>query len=260
MKFELKTFQEEKRRELQNKLNAARLEFSRSGELQAIVLSSPTGSGKTITIGALLESLFEGDDEYPAQPQARVLWISDSPELNIQSRDKLLKACDTPDYDHLEVISSDTFDEEFLHAGVVYFINTQLLGKDKLLTQEGGDRRTFTFWRTIANTVRDYGNDLLLIIDEAHRGMGVSARERQARTTTVQKFIKGSSEDGLPPVPLILGMSATARNSRAPLARFRKCLDRIHAQTRRGGCAPCPGDSSPRRNSRAKHSQSNAVG
>src|SRR6266496_2032349 len=122
MKFELKTFQEEKRRELQNKLNAARLEFSRSGELQAIVLSSPTGSGKTITIGALLESLFEGDDEY-------------------------------------------------LHAGVVYFINTQLLGKDKLLTQEGGDRRTFTFWRTIANTVRDYGNDLLLIIDEAHRGM-----------------------------------------------------------------------------------------
>jgi len=126
MKFELKSFQEEKRRELQNKLNAAREEFSKSGELQAIVLSSPTGSGKTITIGALLESLFEGDDEYPAQPQARVLWISDSPELNIQSRDKLLKACDTPDYDDLEVISSDTFDEEFLRAGVVYFIDRGL--------------------------------------------------------------------------------------------------------------------------------------
>ena len=211
MKFELKSFQEEKRRELQNKLSAARDEFSKSGELQAIVLSSPTGSGKTITIGALLESLFEGDDDYPAQPEARVLWISDSPELNIQSRDKLLKACDTPDYDHLEVISSETFDEEFLRAGVVYFINTQLLGKDKLLTQEGGDRRRFTFWQTIANTVRDYGNDFLLVIDEAHRGMGLSARERQARTTTIQKFIKGSSEYGLPPVPLILGMSATTQ-------------------------------------------------
>ena len=36
--------------------------------------------------------------------------------MNIQSRDKLLKACDTPDYDHLEVISSDTFDEEFLRG------------------------------------------------------------------------------------------------------------------------------------------------
>src|SRR6266542_1479212 len=224
MKVELKSFQEEKRRELQNKLNAARDEFSRSGELQAIVLSSPTGSGKTITIGALLESLFEGDDDYPAQPQARVLWISDSPELNIQIRDKLLKACDTPDYDHLEVISSDTFDEEFLRAGVVYFINTQLLGKDKLLTQEGGDRRTFTFWRTIANTVRDYANDFLLIIDEAHRGMGVSARERQARMTTVQKFIKGSSEDGLPPVPLILGMSATTQRFDAVLGETQRTV------------------------------------
>src|SRR6266542_854878 len=191
MKFELKSFQEEKRRELQNKLNAARDEFSRSGELQAIVLSSPTGSGKTITVGALLESLFEGDDENPAQPQTRVLWISDSPELNIQSRDKLLKACDTPGYDQLEVVSSDTFDQEFLRAGVVYFINTQLLGRDKLLTQEGGDRRRFTFWQTVAKTVRHYGKDLLLIIDEAHRGMGVSTRERQARTTTVRKFIEG---------------------------------------------------------------------
>src|SRR5439155_8303540 len=169
-------------------------------ELLAIVLSSATGSVKTITTGELLESLFESDDDHSAQPEAHVLWISDSPELNIQSRDKLLKACDAPDYDHLEVISSETFDEKFLRAGVVYFINTQLLGKDKLLTQQGGDRRHFTFWQTIANTVRDYGKDFLLIIDEAHRGMGMSARERQQRLTTVQKFIKGSEEDRLPPV------------------------------------------------------------
>jgi type III restriction enzyme len=167
-------------------------------------------------------AIFEGDDEYPAQPQARVLWISDSPELNIQSRDKLLKACDTPDYDHLEVISSETFDEEFLRAGVVYFINTQLLGKDKLLTQEGGDRRRFTFWQTIANTVRDYGNDFLLIIDEAHRGMGVSSRERQARTTTVRKFIEGSDADGMPPAPLVLGMSATTQRFDTVLGEKRR--------------------------------------
>ena len=224
MKFELKSFQEEKRRELQNKLNAARDEFSKSGEPQAIVLSSPTGSGKTITIGPLLESLFEGDDVYPAHPEARVLWISDSPELNIQSRDKLLKACDTPDYDHLEIISSETFDEEFLRGGVVYFINTQLLGKDKLLTQEGGDRRRFTFWQTVANTIRDCGKNFLLIIDEAHRWMGVSARERQARTTTIQKFIKGSLEDGLPPVPLILGMSATTQRFDTVLGETRRTV------------------------------------
>src|SRR5437667_12657275 len=108
MKFELKSFQEEKRRELQNKLNAAREEFSKSGELQAHVLSSPTGSGKTITIGALLQSLFEGDDEYRAQPPARVLWISDAAELNIQGIDKLLNACHTSLYDQLVELSSDS--------------------------------------------------------------------------------------------------------------------------------------------------------
>jgi type III restriction enzyme len=45
-----------------------------------------------------------------------------------------------------------------------------------------------------------------MIIDEAHRGAGVSDR---ARKPIMQKFITGSDADGLPPVPLVLGMSAT---------------------------------------------------
>ncbi len=211
MKFELKEFQETKRRELRAELAAAREEFTTRAKPQAIVLSSPTGSGKTITIGALLESIFEGDDDHPPQPNTRVLWISDSPELNIQSRDKFLAACDTPTYQDLVLIDSETFDEEFLRPGVVYFINTQLLGRDKKLTKEGGDGRTHTFWQTVANTIREHGKEFLLIIDEAHRGMGVSDREREARTTIVRKFIIGSPEDGLPLVPLILGMSATTQ-------------------------------------------------
>lgn len=211
MKFELKEFQEAKCRELRQELAAARDEFAKWSKNQAIVLSSPTGSGKTITIGALLESIFEGDDNHPPGPQTHVLWISDSPELNNQSRDKLIAACDTPVYHDLVLIDSDTFDEEFLRAGAVYFINTQLLGRDKKLTKEGGDERAFTFWQTVANTVREHGQDLLLIIDEAHRGMGISAREREARRTIVRKFINGSPEDNLPPIPIILGMSATTR-------------------------------------------------
>ena len=158
MKFELKEFQEIKYRELRAELATARDEVSKRSKRQAIVLSSPTGSGKTITIGAMLESIFEGDDNYPAEPQTRVLWISDSPELNNQSRDKLLAACDAPTYHDLELISSETFDEEFLREGAVYFINTQLLGRDKRLTKEGGDKRDFTFWQTVANTVREHGN------------------------------------------------------------------------------------------------------
>ncbi len=207
MKFALKEFQEAKCHELRAELAAAKDEFAMRSKHQAIVLSSPTGSGKTITVGALLESIFEGDDDYPPQSENRVLWISDSPELNNQSKDKLLAACDTPSYHDLLLIDSDTFDEEFLRPGVVYFINTQLLGREKKLTKEGGDGRTYTFWQTVANTVRVYGKEFLLIIDEAHRGMGVSDREREARTTIVRKFINGSAEDGLPPIPLILSVT-----------------------------------------------------
>src|SRR5205807_8577817 len=99
-----KEFQEAKCRELRRDLAAAKEEFSKWAKNQAIVLSSPTGSGKTITIGALLESIFQGDDDYPPAKTTRVLWISDSPELNIQSRDKFLAACDVPTYQDLEII------------------------------------------------------------------------------------------------------------------------------------------------------------
>lgn len=212
MKLELKPFQIGKRRELHDELTAATEEFSRRGKHQAIVFSSPTGSGKTITIAGLLEDLLNGTEDFPARPQMRFLWISDSPELNAQSRNKLLNACDAPsEVGDFELVKSEQFKEEVLQPGKVYFINTQLLGKDKLLTATRGDKDGVTFWQTVANTVRDHGEDLLLIIDEAHKGMGISARERTKGLSIVRKFIQGSTEDGLPPVPLVLGMSATTQ-------------------------------------------------
>lgn len=212
MKLELKEFQKGKRRELHDKLIAATEEFSKRREHQAIVFSSPTGSGKTITIAGLLEDLLNGTEDFPARPQMRFLWISDSPELNAQSRNKLLNACDAPSgVGDFELVKSEEFKEEVFQPGRVYFINTQLLGKDKLLTATRGDKEGVTFWQTVANTVRDHGQDLLLIIDEAHKGMGISARERTKGLSIVRKFIQGSPEDGLPPIPLVLGMSATTQ-------------------------------------------------
>lgn len=212
MKLELKEFQITRRRELHDELVAATEEFARRGKQQAIVFSSPTGSGKTITIAGLLEDLLKGTEGYPARPQMRFLWISDSPELNAQSRNKLLHACDAPaEVADFELISSEAFKEEELAPGRVYFINTQLLGKDKRLTGARGDTGGVTFWQTVANTVRRHGSDLLLIIDEAHKGMGISAKERNKGLSIIRKFIQGSPEDGLPPVPLVLGMSATTQ-------------------------------------------------
>jgi type III restriction enzyme len=204
MKIELKPFQETATRDVLTKLGKARQSVS-DNECEAIVLSAPTGSGKTITVAAVIDQTFGGGDGIMARPDTVFLWLSDSPELNLQSQNKLLAACDYLPYHRMVTIDSESFDEERLYPGHVYFINTQLLGKDKRLTQ-GGDKRQYTFWQTVANTVAQTPQDFVLIIDEAHRG--ASANDRN-RTPIMQKFILGSETDGLPPVPLVLGMSAT---------------------------------------------------
>ncbi|MDR3571712.1 MAG: DEAD/DEAH box helicase family protein [Candidatus Pacebacteria bacterium] len=204
MKFQLKDFQTISARSILAKLNQARAGVS-GGDLEAIVLSAPTGSGKTITVAAVIDWTFGGTDGIPARPNTTFLWLSDSPELNQQSKDKLLAACDQVPFHRVVTVDSESFDEERLAPGHIYFINTQLLGKDKLLTK-GGDKKTFTFWQTIANTVAAAPEDLVLIIDEAHRGAGVTERSRKP---IMQKFITGSDVDGLPAIPLVLGMSAT---------------------------------------------------
>ncbi len=204
MKFELKDFQTTSARNILDELDEARVAASK-GKLQAVVLSAPTGSGKTITVAAVIDWTFGGADGIAARPNTTFLWLSDSPELNQQSKGKLMAACDHVPFHRLVTVDSESFDEERLAPGHVYFINTQLLGKDKLLTK-GGDKKTFTFWQTVTNTIAAGPEDFILIIDEAHRGAGVSER---ARKPTMQKFITGSEVDGLPAVPLVLGMSAT---------------------------------------------------
>lgn len=205
MKLELKPFQENAAREIICELDEARVSVAK-GKLQAVILSAPTGSGKTITLAQVIDLTFGGGDGIPARPQTTFLWLSDSPELNVQSGNKLLGACDFLPYYKTVRIESDVFDDDYLQPGYLYFINTQLLGKDKILTKKPGDRRKFTFWQTVTNTIARAPQDFVLIIDEAHRGATANDRNR---TTIMQKFIIGSESDGLPPVPLVLGMSAT---------------------------------------------------
>jgi len=206
MKLDLKPFQETAARDIINELDEARTSVA-NGKLQAVLLAAPTGSGKTITLAQVIDYTFGGGDGISARPNTTFLWLSDSPELNTQSKNKLLGACDYLPFHRMLTIDSENFKEDDLQPGYVYFINTQLLGKDKLLTKEGGgDFRNSTFWETVAKTVARNPQDFVLIIDEAHRGASANDRNRK---TIMQKFIVGSPSDGLPPVPLVLGMSAT---------------------------------------------------
>ena len=222
MKIELKDFQDDAARELLSYVNHARKEVI-DGIDQAIVLSSPTGSGKTVTITALMEWIYKGHETSQPDPDAVFLWLSDSPELNHQSRDKILQQSDIFQYDDL-ILVEPPFSQEYFDAGKVYFLNTQKLGKSSSLTKSG-DGRDFTIWQTIQNTANVKSDHFYVIIDEAHRGMKQSSRDLVLALTIMQRFIKGSPEVELNPIRLIIGMSATPE-------RFNKIVEGTRRTTR----------------------------
>jgi type III restriction enzyme len=222
MRIEPKDFQDNAVLRLTEEIESARREIER-GRQQAIVLSSPTGSGKTVIMTLLMERLWAGHESIAPDPEAIFLWISDSPELNIQSKEKIEAASDVFPASRLIIIDND-FNRERLAPGYIYFLNTQKLGVSSLLTKQG-DGRTWTIWETIENTAKASPAHFYLIVDEAHRGMGMSARAETTARTLVQRFIKGAPEIGLSPVPLVIGMSATP-------ARFNQVLEGAQRITR----------------------------
>jgi type III restriction enzyme len=204
MKLPLKDFQLNTTDRLHTKARAAMREAEHGYE-QAVVLASPTGSGKTIIATALMERIVQGDEDYAPDDEALFLWLSDQPDLNEQSRRKILAASGRFGADDLVTIDS-AFDQERLSPGKVYFLNIQKLGRGSHLVTPG-DERQFTIWQTVSNTVEAIPGSFWLILDEAHKGM-LGAREAEQAATIAQKFIKGSAGE-IPPIPLILGISAT---------------------------------------------------
>ena len=207
MKVELFSFQKKALAGLRMQSAEALGSFRRTHSPQVVSFTAPTGAGKTIIIASLIESIYFGDDIYPDQQNAIFVWLSDSPQLNEQSKQKIDLKADKIRLDQCVTITEETFDREMLEDGHIYFLNTQKLGKSSNLTKHS-DTRQYTIWETLANTAREKSDHLYLIIDEAHRGM--QGREASRATTIMQKFLKGSLEDNLDPMPVVIGMSATS--------------------------------------------------
>ena len=226
MNFTLKDYQGEAVLDVLNRLKKSRKRWHEDGDRHAFSLTAATGAGKTVMAAAVFEALFHGDDGYDfdRDPGAVVLWFSDDPSLNEQTRFRLMESSDRLRYTDLVVVEN-TFNRAKFDAGRIYFLNTQKLGKKSLLVRgfdgdEDGtfpemrpDLRSYTIWDTIRGTIEDPALTLYLVLDEAHRGMGNENREK---STIVKRLING--DKGVPGIPVVWGISATVE-------RFNKAMD-----------------------------------
>lgn len=234
MKFTLKDYQEEAVRDVLANLNDASDFWHKRSRKTAFSLTATTGAGKTVMAAAVFEALFHGDDNFDIAPDpgAVVIWFSDDPSLNEQSRFRLLEASDRISISDLVVVQN-TFNRDKLEAGKIYFLNTGKLSKSSLLVRghdpddEGiekdgqmrimPDLRSFTIWDTIQNTIEDPALTLYLVLDEAHRGMKASGGAGSGeKTTIVKRLINGSGS--VPGIPVVWGISATVERFNAAMA------------------------------------------
>ena len=162
---ELFPFQKQAVNDLRSHVAVALNNYRQLKVPQVVSLQAPTGSGKTIIMASLIEDIFFGNENYEEQPDAIFVWLSDSPQLNEQSKQKIEYKADKIRMDQCVVISDESFDQEYLDDGHIYFLNTQKLGKGGNLSYHS-DTRQYTIWETIENTARAKTDRLYFIIDD----------------------------------------------------------------------------------------------
>ena len=245
MKFTLKDYQEDAVDDVLRRLEQARTVFHRDGQESSFSLTATTGAGKTVMAAAAIEALFYGSDkfDFEADPGAVVIWFSDDPNLNDQTRSRLMEASE-------KLVSSDLvtvqppFSKPRLSPGKVYFLNTGKLTKNSLLTRGHDpdpdietlpgldtdaqpDLQGWTIWETIANTVNDDDLTVYLILDEAHRGF--NTKTTSDKPTIVRRLVNGHA--GYPPIPTVWGISAT-------IERFKDAMKAAEADKSRRALSP----------------------
>lgn len=239
MKFTLKDYQTEAVGKVLTNLKKARRRWHEESEKNAFSLTATTGAGKTVMAAAVFEALYFGDDDHDFDPDpgAVVIWFSDDPSLNEQSRFRLQESSDKLNVNHLRTVGT-TFDHAKFEPGKIYFLNTQKLSRKSLLVRGGEsdtlpgmedeqmslpmpDMRAHTIWNTIQNTIDDPELTLYLILDEAHRGMKESTTgSGEGKTTIVKRLINGTK--GVPGIPIVWGISATVE-------RFNQAISSMEA-------------------------------
>lgn len=253
MKFTLKDYQTEAVADVLQNLRKAKKRWHEDTDTHAFSLTATTGAGKTVMAAAVFEALFYGEDDFnfESDPTATVIWFSDDPSLNEQTRFRLLEASDKLNYSDLVVVEN-TFSYERFEPGKIYFLNTQKLSKNSLLvrgydpdaeeakTRQGNllsqarpDLRSHTIWEVLKNTIEDPHSTLYLVLDEAHRGMGSTASDANKKSTIVKRLINGAGS--VPAIPVVWGISATVErfNQAMQVAQGRALLPNVEVDSKR---------------------------
>lgn len=216
MKVPLKKFQRKAVRRVIRALDDAYDIWAEDRDHSAVLLDAPTGSGKTVMAAQVIEGLLDGSNEATERPTLRILWLTDSPSLNRQSADKMDRYGELLTYGKNLVVVDDSYDEEVLAAGAVTFAHIQQLtsSASSWWPSEAKGKRN-ALWHAISKTVRDYGDTFLLVIDEAHKGIG-RERSNGDRDTIIKTCLEGGKNlyDGAvhPPAPVALVMTATPQH------------------------------------------------
>tara|TARA_R110002020_G_scaffold152794_11_gene331733 strand:- start:92200 stop:94809 length:2610 start_codon:yes stop_codon:yes gene_type:complete len=221
LKFKLKDYQHDAVIQVLDNLTRARKSYHVDDKETSFALTATTGAGKTVMAAAAIEALFYGNDEldFDPDPGAVVIWFSDDPNLNDQTRMRLMQASDKLTHDRLVTIKPP-FAVPLLEPRKVYFLNTQRLSKTSLLTRgaeqtaedQAGqasfmtpDNLAYNIWQTLENTIEETDLTVYLILDEAHRGF--NTKTSRDKPTIIRSLVNGE-QTGLP-MPVVWGISAT---------------------------------------------------
>ncbi|UUA86649.1 DEAD/DEAH box helicase [Corynebacterium pseudogenitalium] len=217
MKYTLMPYQETASDTIMERLDEV-AESRDKGRPAVFALSAPTGAGKTVIATSVFERILIPSDDRVEDENAVILWLSDNPDLNEQSRYRIETA--SSDLATRTVTLDSSFNLPTFERGCIYFLNTQKLGKGTKLTGgrrdtqdplfARGDTTQVTFWDTLRNTIHSDQHNLILVVDEAHRGAG---KQRKDKATILRRLIEGHTPDGhaepVPPIPTVVGISAT---------------------------------------------------
>lgn len=240
MRFTLKDYQADAVGDTLKELADAREFYHGTRKrVTSVALTATTGAGKTVMAAGVIEALFwgTGDFDTVADPGAIVLWFSDDPSLNQQTRHRLEQASDR--LRNRLVTVEHPFRYRKLQPGHVYFLNTSKLSRNSLLVrghdgddvlpgmESNPDTIPFTFWDTLRNTIGDESTTLYMVLDEAHRGMG--RRASSDTPTIVKRLINGHGS--VPPVPIVWGISATVKRFEDAMRAAEVQDNRVHLRT-----------------------------